>query len=78
MPILFLYQMRNHRHEYRIAINNTLDLMPAHLRSFLLKDFALKCDPDWWREYYSRSNYYRTRARAIDLFLNCLTVQRML
>ena len=37
MPILFLYQMRNHRHEYRIAIDHTIDLMPAHLRSLLLK-----------------------------------------
>ena len=78
-PILFHYHKGNNDNdEYRDVINNTLDLMPTHLSAFLLKDFALKYDRDWWREYYSRSNYYRTRAQAIDAFLNCLTVQRML
>lgn len=51
------YALRRSSKESRTIINN---------------DFVYKSEQSWYLAYFSKTTYYRYKAKAIDEFINCL------
>jgi hypothetical protein len=51
---------------------NTLYLMDSESQRILINEFIDKRQADWWKQYYSRSTYYRLKSIATENFLRCL------
>ena len=41
-------------------------------RLILENEYILYKGKEWWYDYFSRSNYYRLKQKAMDEFLDCL------
>lgn len=67
-------RMEEYRAERKtcLLIERALDDMEVALREFLLAELSQKKKIDLSDSTYSRSQYYRLRALAVDDFLRCL------
>lgn len=64
-------------HPYCAFITRIYELMPEDYRFIFTNEFGPMHKGEWWREFYSPSNYYRLKSEAIDHFLNCIKNQRV-
>ena len=77
--IMFHYHLRKGENtQYCRIIDKTLSLMPVELGEFFMRDFDTPLDKHWWVGLYSPASYHSYRAKAVDFFINCLRLQRML
>jgi len=53
-------------------IMDTLYLMDLESQRILINEFIDKRQHDWWKQYYSRSTFYRLKSIATENFLRCL------
>lgn len=54
-------------------IDYALAAISADDRFLLVKEYLDENRREWWREYYSRSAYYRHKSQALRAFLRCLS-----
>lgn len=55
-----------------LLIERALNEMEESSREFLIREFYEKRKTGMMESEYSKSSYYRKRARAVDNFLRCL------
>lgn len=49
-----------------------LDSMDCEEKRIIVNDFASNMQKYWWTGYYSRSTYYRLKAKAMKTFIDCI------
>lgn len=58
-------------------IDYTISCLDEESQRILYFDFVYRNDKYWWREYYSKSTYYRLKNIAMDAFLNKTTLSKI-
>ena len=59
-------------YEMKVLMERTLADCSRETRLITTRDFLEVSSRDWYRVYFSRSQYYRLRRKAVDEFLRCL------
>ena len=59
----------NEVHSDSELIDYTISCLDRESQRILYYDFVYRNDKYWWREYYSKSTYYRLKNLAMDAFL---------
>lgn len=60
--------------ELKMMMDRTLADCSRTTRLITTRDFLEIPQKGWYRLYFSRSQYYRLRHRAVDEFLHCLQI----
>ena len=47
-----------------------LSMISPEYRNIIIREFLFNNDKIWWVNFYSRSTFYRKRAKAVDAFWN--------
>lgn len=70
------YKFRTRRgeplHPFCEHINYALSRMNKKERDLLINEYLSDNDPNWWKDQFSKSTFYRQKHIAIDSFLNCV------
>ena len=64
----FSVNSENEDFEIIKLVNFTLEMLDDEYKEIIQRDFLFKKEHNWWIEYYSKSNYYIKRKKAINNF----------
>ena len=59
---------------YVYLIDRALSECSANTRNIIRHDYLTNSDPDWYKEYYSESMFYRYKKSAVSEFLEKLNI----
>ena len=74
------YRMVNKDHtlddgvEFVYYVEKVIHSLPDDYERIILNEFLNKKTPKWWMESYSKSTFYRLKAKAIKEFVDCFKV----
>jgi len=53
-------------------IDAVMEQIPSDACFIITHEYMQRPEYEWWRQYYSRSAYYRRKGSALAVFLRCL------
>lgn len=72
----FIHQLeRKQELESFVGIINQIHThLSREAYSFIENEYLNFYDPSWWVPYFSRASYYRVKHKALDEFLECVSI----
>jgi len=58
--------------DFDMMMKRAFERLNNEERTIINKLFLESDHSEWWREFYSRSTYYRLKHRSVDAFIHCL------
>lgn len=62
------------REEFVAYIDSLVDLLPEEYAKIIRNDYLSERNKKWWMEYFKKSTYYRRKCKAVEAFVDCVTL----
>lgn len=60
--------------EFVSYIDQIVSLLPREYELIIRYDFLEEREKKWWQKYFKKSTYYRKKSKAIEAFVDCVTL----
>lgn len=62
------------RVEFIEYIDRIVEMLPVEYERIIRNDYLNERNKKWWQEYFKKSTYYRRKSKAVEAFVDCVTL----